>query len=491
MPGTTAETKQQVDDSIASLDLESLRRLAVSPGGFRTRLLRIKAWHTLLGLDKTAASSLPASPLLLPSSLPSANKCGCLLHHSDREIAHQVDVDTARSFIQFTGSIVTEKKAVHLSSAFTPPSSTSTVSLPRTLAVVARKEAMVKHRAAIKDIILRVLSRFSNLNYYQGYHDIASVIYSLYNSRTKTFKILSRVTTLHLLDFMEPGMATSTTYTYLIHLLLERSDPDLYSALKPCGDVKLVGKPTGGTAVVGMYALSWIITAFSHDLDRIDAALRVMDGLVSYGACFLVYIAAAFLRLGRQEIIGKFGARKRPTPNSSTNDMTASFGFDDDDDVMPMLHAYLSSGVVNSKMVDLALVDAGQMLDRMPISELIALHTRARSGTLKPSLHDACGTRFDIQVRSRTGVGQSRSTQCIGNVFCDSCTLDAFRIRCERLDALSRKQEKQLKWSRWLRKHHPLIVAVSVVVVAAVAVGVGYSLLRSGEPISSTPRAEL
>ncbi|KAK5672856.1 hypothetical protein QVD99_000346 [Batrachochytrium dendrobatidis] len=471
-----------ISTAIVTRDLAALRKIAVSPGGFRSRKARIQSWHVLLGLDRPDSSlaandSVDGSPAktcnkkILPHVHPSYTDTKTdLVNAVSLDTQRQVALDTARSFVQFTTTAKPIKQQPLDESI--PRSSLDSANDGQVIAPTQTKSisywsraTVDRNRAAIKDVILRVLQEYPCLNYYQGYHDIASVIHMLYKSRPQSSKVLSRMTILHLLDFMEPTMTTSTTYTFLIHLLLKKIDHDLYIALKPCGDVGTTRQRSNSSShIVGMYALSWIITAFTHDLDRVDAALRVMDGLVAYGTCFLVYIAAAFLHFGRNDIIGKFGS------NHHHYDMHQA----DDDEVMPRLHTYLTSGVVNSEMVDHVLVDAGKMLKATPIADLIHQHKQSSSIETLTHLHDACGFRFDQHMQMYL-TDKQHSDLHLQAIFCDVCAIEEFKARCKRLAVMARRKKQWSATRRWvMRRRYPIGMTVASILVVAMAVVIQY-----------------
>ena len=57
------------------------------------------------------------------------------------------------------------------------------------------------------------------------------------------------------------------------------------------------------SGVHAFFALSWIITCFSHDLTELETVARVFDAWLSSAALFPLYLAAAVVRHRREELL--------------------------------------------------------------------------------------------------------------------------------------------------------------------------------------------
>nr|WVH01959.1 ubiquinol-cytochrome C reductase hinge protein [Naematelia aurantialba] len=167
-----------VEMAIDHEDVESLRKLSALPGGFGSNDMRKRAWLVLLHTrhyfpdptpkadpdedtdpgDHSEAGPPPTEPPIdeapdQEDTNSSDGKEGAKEEEGDGEIAEpfhhpdegQVLLDTRRSFVSY----------------------------PRGLP----KESKVAMQADLQDLIVGVLRNFPKLSYFQGYHDIMSVLY--------------------------------------------------------------------------------------------------------------------------------------------------------------------------------------------------------------------------------------------------------------------------------------------------------------------------
>lgn len=148
-------------------------------------------------------------------------------------------------------------------------------------------------------LIVRVLRKYPSLNYYQGYHDIASIVLLVAeDSRSDlAFLILEKITLYHFRDFMISSINLSVNHLRLVPALLEKVDPELYHLVKQLND--------GYNFYQG---LSCILTQFSHDIPNLQQVFVLWDFVWSYNSVLVnVYIYVASLQVKRANILDKLG----------------------------------------------------------------------------------------------------------------------------------------------------------------------------------------
>ncbi|KAI2653195.1 TBC1 domain family member 20 [Labeo rohita] len=160
------------------VDIETLRRAAVSEGGLLTDDIRRKVWPKLLSIN---VYNLPAKP--------SKDV------REDHKDYRQVVLDVKRSSRRFPKSMRVDEREV-------------------------LQEQLI-------DIILDVLRRNPQLHYYQGYHDIV-VTFQLAVGQKMTIAIMEKLSSHHLRDFMDPTMDSTKHILNYLMPILKRVDRELH-----------------------------------------------------------------------------------------------------------------------------------------------------------------------------------------------------------------------------------------------------------------------
>ncbi|ODQ68371.1 hypothetical protein NADFUDRAFT_49016 [Nadsonia fulvescens var. elongata DSM 6958] len=223
-----SDTKlEQIVIAYKSQDVKALCVLAKSIGGLLSMEWRRKIWPILLGVnDFEAGLSENTDNSNSVDSIPL--DISLLDEHVDE---NQVKLDVNRAFV------------------FYPP-------------VKKEDQDIVKLRKTeLELLIVTVLRRNPQLRYYQGYHDIAQVIYLIYGVQD-AIKILEFISLFYLRDFMMPTLTPSVDQLELIPALLELADHSLAQLLRET-------KP--------FFALSSILTIFSHDISSFDGICFIFD----------------------------------------------------------------------------------------------------------------------------------------------------------------------------------------------------------------------
>lgn len=218
-----------------SLDLDSLRRIGIKEG-FSSRL-RKKVWPALLHINPDAIEiSEEAEP------------------HVEEK---QVLLDTRRSFTSCL------------------PSNLSTNSIET-------------HKEHLQYMIAQVLRRNRWLNYYQGYHDIAQLVYQTMGQQLSIL-VLERMSLLYLRDFMLSTLSPSMSMLRMVHQIIRIADPDYAYSLHDTEPY---------------YAIPALLTWWTHSIDSYASACRLMDFLLSSEPIMIIYTIAA-ATLSRKEEVTK------------------------------------------------------------------------------------------------------------------------------------------------------------------------------------------
>ncbi|KAK0395980.1 hypothetical protein QR680_001516 [Steinernema hermaphroditum] len=139
-------------------------------------------------------------------------------------------------------------------------------------------------------IIVRVLWQDRSFRYYQGFHDVCLTLVLVLGPKTgyKVAKALSTKSAFHnfLTRSLEDSAMRDLSYMYV---LLWKEDPGLERFMR--------------NASVGcMFALSWILTWFSHSLREYSQVVQFFDFFLSNDPLMPVYVSAALVLSRRNEV---------------------------------------------------------------------------------------------------------------------------------------------------------------------------------------------
>ncbi|XP_051949172.1 TBC1 domain family member 20 [Xyrauchen texanus] len=223
------------------VDIETLRRTAVSEGGLLTDDVRRKVWPKLLSVN---VYNLPAKP--------SKDV------REDHKDYRQVVLDVMRSMRRFPKGMRVDEREV-------------------------LQEQLI-------DIILDVLRRNPQLHYYQGYHDII-VTFLLVVGERMTIALMDKLSNHHLRDFMDPTMDSTKHILNYLMPILERMDPELHDFMI---------RSEVGT----IFALSWLITWYGYVLSDFKHVLRLYDFFLASHPLMPIYFAAVIVLYRQKEVKG-------------------------------------------------------------------------------------------------------------------------------------------------------------------------------------------
>ena len=244
------------------VDLVHLRSLCLSRGGLLCPEIRQMAWKMLLGIDMDRLMS----------------QCGDGDGYEDEddredggserklECEDLVSIDVNRAVL-FRYGRIREKQAQQKTSG----SSSKTMPYSEML-----KRLII---SALKNLDRREFS------YYQGFHDIASVVLINIPNTKIASSILSHIAQFYLRDAMMTDFSNiSLLMNTIFYPLLNSVDPEL------CGHLsrdELQLQPTT--------FLPWMITLFSHDIHDSSIISRLFDAILASHPLFPLYVSIAML----------------------------------------------------------------------------------------------------------------------------------------------------------------------------------------------------
>lgn len=138
-------------------------------------------------------------------------------------------------------------------------------------------------------MIVEILWRNPALKYYQGFHDICTC-FLLVLGKKAAIPAAENVALFFIRDAMLDSFDPVSKQLRLMSSLIEYEDHELTLFLEKAN-------------IMPYYALSWILTWFSHDFEAYEKVVRLFDLFISSHAIMPVYIASAITLLRRNEIL--------------------------------------------------------------------------------------------------------------------------------------------------------------------------------------------
>jgi hypothetical protein len=131
----------------------------------------------------------------------------------------------------------------------------------------------------------------SDCFYYQGLHDVATVV-MLGMKGDHTIPAFQTIVRTYLRGFAAKNMDCACKVLDVFWRALQLLDPELHKFATDCG----VDQP--------IFALSWVITWLSHDLRSFESVLRIFDLLLATPhPLMIVYVCTALLHLHREVLL--------------------------------------------------------------------------------------------------------------------------------------------------------------------------------------------
>jgi len=138
-------------------------------------------------------------------------------------------------------------------------------------------------------LIIRVIIAHPDLNYYQGYHDVA-ITFLLVVGEELGYQIMERLSVTHLREFMAPTMEETVHLLEFMYPLFRRRSGRLCNHLL---------KAEIGT----IFALPWLITWFGHVLPDYSDVVRLYDFFLAQPPMMPIYMAASIVLYREEEIL--------------------------------------------------------------------------------------------------------------------------------------------------------------------------------------------
>ncbi|KAH9918040.1 rab-GTPase-TBC domain-containing protein, partial [Amylocystis lapponica] len=240
-------------------DWEVYRKLSLRPRGFGTE--RIGIWPKLLHVTQPALSTpgSPENPAIhaatneeaesLSHSMVSETSAASSVHRDER----QIGLDTDRSF-----------------------------------RVLPNKTEGREHlQAQLHSLIVAVFRKRQLLNYFQGYHDVISVLF-LTLPEDLHMACAEKLSLHRLRDSMGASLEPVVGLLRILKRLLHLADPTFASLLEQ-------------NAPLPYFSLSHILTLFSHDVPTLPLIQHIFDYLLCRPPIVVVYLAAAVVLSRREE----------------------------------------------------------------------------------------------------------------------------------------------------------------------------------------------
>eukprot|EP00126_Sphaerothecum_destruens_P002429 Sdes_comp15868_c0_seq1m4966 len=232
-------------------------RFSISPGGFLNAELRRKIWPLLLEIFPARCS--PDFPAHLYAKSTAAEKTA--------KDAAQIRLDVDRSLRKYVGDISETKRN--------------------------------KMKGKLFDFIHHIFCKRPKLFYYQGFHDVCSVFFLLFQAEKspQNFKLASllaeRCALFYLRDCLNSNLHVVLLQLALIFPLLQKIDADLHqksiAAFLP--------------HLYPHFALSWLLTWFAYVIDDFAQICRVFDFLLCSHPFMPIYMSVAVVVERRCEVI--------------------------------------------------------------------------------------------------------------------------------------------------------------------------------------------
>lgn len=228
---------KQIENEIHALllqqpiDLSQLRAYSRKPGGYQTNQLRARVWPKLLGINRFTLVDY-RNYVIRPN-----------------KDENQINADVERSL--WTHEPMKFWKESHRE----------------------------RRRQVLAEMMMAIVSKNKHLHYYQGYHDLVTTILTVVEDDPLSFAIIEHLSLFYVSDYMRENFELVSKFLQFLFVLIQSQDEELYEHLQ-----KARMEP--------FFAISWLITWFSHDVKDVDILARVFDALIASPPIFCFYVCA-------------------------------------------------------------------------------------------------------------------------------------------------------------------------------------------------------
>ncbi|RKP29433.1 hypothetical protein METBISCDRAFT_18657, partial [Metschnikowia bicuspidata] len=260
---------QAIQEALDTNDVSSLTLLARNAEGLQNVPLRAKAWAMLIGSNLSTSQD---------QTLLQTLDFNDLEPHKDED---QVSLDIQRLF-----TLLTRLNSFSHEGNFS-------------YTTILTQEEIETMRKRLFCLIIKILRKYPCLNYYQGLHDVASVVLivcsDLNDHDEQAFALLESLALYHLRDFMNPHMGLSINHLKLVPLILENVDAAMFQLIRQTSTSYQT--TYGGFYDYKFYpALLATLTMYSHDLMNFNHVMLIWDFIFSYGSISVsAYIYVSFI----------------------------------------------------------------------------------------------------------------------------------------------------------------------------------------------------
>lgn len=220
------------------------------------------------------------------------------------------------------------------------------------------KEKTIK-QIELSKVILYSLKDHSYLHYYQGYHDICSLLLLVLGEDIA--KPCAEILALYWLrEYMKETLEPTLEVMSFLYPILKYADPKIY---------KLVYN----NMIPPYFSISWVITWCIHDLKDTSEMERIFDFFISNNPIMPIYFAAAVILTQKEKLYKRFPQISNENSKSKEDDDT------DPDTAMPnfaVVHQFLTNLLpiatqTNNVTVDSAVELAWNLYEQYPLKFLM------------------------------------------------------------------------------------------------------------------------
>ncbi|SNX86780.1 related to GYP8 - GTPase-activating protein [Melanopsichium pennsylvanicum] len=166
-------------------------------------------------------------------------------------------------------------------------------------------------RKQLSHLVLTTLNNHPSLNYFQGFHDILSVVLLTLAPTSDVFesKILSSPNLFA--DSKQQATIELVAERLSMHVLRDNFTRDLTPIM---GQLKLISHllrlsdPTLAKLVdraspLPFFALPWLLTIFTHDAIEVGVMQRVVEFVIAFGPAAAIYLCAVVLESTKDQVV--------------------------------------------------------------------------------------------------------------------------------------------------------------------------------------------
>lgn len=142
----------------------------------------------------------------------------------------------------------------------------------------------------LTELIVRLLIKKPDLHYYQGFHDVCLTYMILLGDEKKAEDKLDKMIDSHFKIYMQPTMLETQEHLAQIPIIIGLEQPEIQVFLE---------KSEVGT----IFALSWVITWFSHVINDQADIERIFKFLEKHDTVMVLYLCSVIVLQKKEEIV--------------------------------------------------------------------------------------------------------------------------------------------------------------------------------------------